>query len=248
VKSFILLGGALVVGAVACATRAPESPTPESPSNGGVPASASGVAVPAPEPAEPSRGTPDAGTAAPRRDVTAAAGGAPDPGGGHARLEIAVPGDGRASAAMSERDARQSRTDKPSGQSEHDAAMAPLSDSSGAVGGPVPNVKLVNIGLHIGGGPNDAQTKAPFLRALAGAFDDFKRCYGLLGDANAHGTFGIDLLVPAAGEVAATSNPRTAFTSAEFRACMVESFARVRFDPPRRGATKLSYALRFGNP
>ncbi len=237
-KSFILLGGALVLGGAACATR-----TPESPSNGVVAATASGVEAPAPELDEPNGGTPDA-DAAPR-GVAAAGGGASNNGVGAARRQIAAPSDGRASAVNGERDAPQSRTDKPSGRIENGARPTTTTASPG---GPVPNVKLVNIGLHIGGGPNDARTKAPFLRALGGAFDDFKRCYGLLGDASAHGTFGIDLLVPAAGGIAATSNPRTAFSSAAFRACMVEGFERVHFDPPQHGATKLSYALRIGNP
>lgn len=204
--------------------------------------------APAPGSDESSGGNQDAGAVASRREVAAAGGEASDVGGVAARREIAAPEDGRASAVNGERDARQSRTDKPSGQIDERTAAASTSGSRGAPGGAVPNVKLVNIGLHIGGGPNDPRTKAPFLRALAGAFDDFKRCYGLIGDASAHGTFGIDLLVPAAGGVAAASNPRTAFSSAEFRACMVEGFGRVRFDPPQHGATKLSYALRFGNP
>jgi len=189
-----------------------------------VASTASAVEATAPELDEPNGGTPDAGAA---------------------RRQIAAPSDGRASAVNGERDAPQSRTDKPSGRIENGARPTTTTASPG---GPVPNVKLVNIGLHIGGGPNDARTKAPFLRALGGAFDDFKRCYGLLGDASAHGTFGIDLLVPAAGGIAATSNPRTAFSSAAFRACMVEGFERVHFDPPQHGATKLSYALRIGNP
>jgi hypothetical protein len=106
-------------------------------------------------------------------------------------------------------------------------------------------VSVRNIGLHIGGGPNDAQTKAPFLKALAAAFPEFERCGALAPDGKREGTFGIDLLVPKDGGPAQTSNARTAIGSDEFRACVVKAFEAVSFPRPARGATKLSYALRF---
>ena len=34
----------------------------------------------------------------------------------------------------------------------------------------LPELKVENIGLHVGGGPNDADTKAPFIRAIAERF------------------------------------------------------------------------------
>lgn len=107
------------------------------------------------------------------------------------------------------------------------------------------HVRVKNIGLHIGGGPNDAATKAPFLRQIQSQFDAFRRCYELLESPAAHGTFGIDLLVPKEGGTAVTSNPRTSMKGASFRDCVVSAFAAISFDPPRRGATKLSYALSF---
>jgi len=109
----------------------------------------------------------------------------------------------------------------------------------------LPHVRVKNIGLHIGGGPNDAATKAPFLRQIESQFDAFRRCYGLLESPSAHGTFGIDLLVLKEGGTAVTSNPRTSMKGAAFRDCVVNAFAAISFDPPRRGATKLSYALSF---
>lgn len=109
----------------------------------------------------------------------------------------------------------------------------------------LPHVRVKNIGLHVGGGPNDAATKGPFLKAIAARFDDFRRCYGKIETAREKGTFGIDLLVPKEGGHAETSNPRTAMKGDAFRACIVEVFEGVAFDPPKRGATKLSYALAF---
>jgi hypothetical protein len=110
---------------------------------------------------------------------------------------------------------------------------------------PVPRVKVTNIGLHIGGGPNDKATKAPFERAIAEKFDDFRRCYAKVGAGGAKGSFGIDLLVARAGGHPATSHSRTAMPGDEFRDCVVHTFETVTFEPPKRGATTLSYALGF---
>jgi hypothetical protein len=109
----------------------------------------------------------------------------------------------------------------------------------------VPSVRVRNIGLHIGGGPNDAVTKGPFLRQLAAQFDAFKLCYGQVETPAAHGTFGVDLLVPKDGGHAELSNPRTSMKGDAFRDCVVEAFKAVAFERPKRGATKLSYALAF---
>src|SRR5581483_4253405 len=77
-----------------------------------------------------------------------------------------------------------------------------------APGEALPRVRVKNIGLHIGGGPNDAATKAPFLRQVESHFDAFRRCYGLVESPSARGTFGIDLLISKEGGAAVTSNPR----------------------------------------
>jgi hypothetical protein len=106
-------------------------------------------------------------------------------------------------------------------------------------------VKVQNIGLHIGGGPNDRATKAPFLNAVARKFDDFRGCYGRFATVGASGTFGIDLLVAAKGGHPVTSNVRSALPGDSFRACVTDVFAAVDFAAPKLGATKLSYALRF---
>jgi hypothetical protein len=120
--------------------------------------------------------------------------------------------------------------------------------ASSAVAAPseaVPRVRVTNIGLHIGGGPNDAATKAPFLRQIASHFDAFRRCYALVESPAAHGTFGIDLLIAKEGGTPVTSNARTGIKGPAFSDCVVKAFAAISFEPPRRGATKLSYALSF---
>jgi hypothetical protein len=110
---------------------------------------------------------------------------------------------------------------------------------------PLPAVKLRNIGLHIGGGPNDTATKEPFQRAIERNFDAFKRCYGKSEKPGARGTFGIDLLIERDGGHPTVSNSRTAMPGDEFRDCVAHVFETVEFAPPRRGATKISYALEF---
>jgi hypothetical protein len=106
-------------------------------------------------------------------------------------------------------------------------------------------VRVTNIGLHVGGGPNDRATKAPFLRAIAEHFDTFRTCYMTTDAAGQRGTFGIDLLVPAAGGHADASNARTRLGGSAFRECVVDAFRDVNFAPPKLGATKISYALEF---
>jgi len=111
--------------------------------------------------------------------------------------------------------------------------------------GAIAKVKVKNIGLHVGGGPNDVATKAPFESAIGKHFDDFKRCYGKVEKASARGTFGIDLLIDARGGHPTTSNSRTALPGDAFRDCVAHVFETVVFDPPKHGATKISYALSF---
>ncbi len=98
------------------------------------------------------------------------------------------------------------------------------------------------IGMHIGGGPNDAATKAPFERDLRGAFDGIARCGEGTGDVS--GTFGADFLVPKEGGRADVSNVRSALPEA-VAACVAHALGEVEFQKPRRGATKLSYSVRL---
>ncbi|HVW25032.1 MAG TPA: hypothetical protein VHC69_06650 [Polyangiaceae bacterium] len=125
------------------------------------------------------------------------------------------------------------------------AVGASYRSASASADDALPHVRVKNIGLHVGGGPNDAATKAPFLRQIAAHFDAFRRCYGSAEPPSQHGTFGIDLLVPKEGGTPVTSNPRTNMKGQAFRDCVVDVFSSIPFERPRRGATKLSYALSF---
>jgi hypothetical protein len=108
---------------------------------------------------------------------------------------------------------------------------------------PLPHVDVTNIGMHIGGGPNDAATKEPVARSVASHFDEFRRCYALVAPPRA-GDFGIDLLIEAEGGLARADHPRTTLGDA-FTACMTSAFAAIVFERPRTGRTKVSYSLRF---
>lgn len=110
---------------------------------------------------------------------------------------------------------------------------------------PLPELKVENIGLHIGGGPNDAETKAPFLSAVAERFPSFMDCYRRNEEPAAGGRFGIDLHIARAGGRARVEQPRTALRGADFRACLSSVFESVEFQKPKRGPTTISYSLRF---
>jgi len=110
---------------------------------------------------------------------------------------------------------------------------------------PLPELKVENIGLHIGGGPNDAETKAPFLSAVAARFPSFMDCYRKNEDPAQGGRFGVDLHVARGGGHPRIEQPRTSLRGPEFRACLAGVFESVDFQKPKRGPTTLSYSLRF---
>src|SRR6185369_11581076 len=110
---------------------------------------------------------------------------------------------------------------------------------------PLPQLKVENIGLHIGGGPNDAETKAPFLSAVAERFPSFMDCYRKNEKPAASRRFGIDLHIARTGKHARLEQPRTALRGADFRGCLSSVFESVEFQKPKHGPTTISYSLRF---
>jgi hypothetical protein len=108
-----------------------------------------------------------------------------------------------------------------------------------------PAVRVENIGMHIGGGPNDAVSKAPIGDSVAPHFDELRACWAQVGDVSRGGDFGVDLLIPADGGRAAVSHPRTSLGPDAFRDCVVAVFSAIDFRKPRTGRTTVSYSLRF---
>ena len=109
----------------------------------------------------------------------------------------------------------------------------------------VPNVDVKNIGMHIGGGPNDAATKEPIAKSVEPHFDELRRCFATVADPKRGGDFGVDLLIEPEGGKAKVSHPRTAIKGEGFEACVVKVFEAIDFLKPRTGKTMVSYSLRF---
>jgi hypothetical protein len=106
-------------------------------------------------------------------------------------------------------------------------------------------VAVSNIGMHIGGGPNDDVTKEPVRRSVSPHFDEFRRCFAKVEDATKTGDFGVDLRIDRAGGKAQVSHPRTALKGHDFKDCVVHTFEGIDFLKPRGGTTTVSYSLRF---
>lgn len=100
-------------------------------------------------------------------------------------------------------------------------------------------------GLHIGGGPNDAATKAPFVHSVEPHFPELAACFAKADDTTKGGDFGLDLLVARDGGKAKVTLPRTAIPGEAFRACVVDVFSGIAFEKPKYGATMASYSVRF---
>jgi hypothetical protein len=109
----------------------------------------------------------------------------------------------------------------------------------------LPELRVEPLGMHIGGGTNTPEEKAPFHRALERKFPLFLECYRLVDEPWAGGSFGVDLKVARAGGAPQVDQPRTRIRGAGFRECMLAAFTKVEFDKPKAGPTVLSYSIRF---
>jgi hypothetical protein len=131
------------------------------------------------------------------------------------------------------------------------AAMAAVADAAAPLQGALaanpepPRVRVTNIGMHIGGGPNDLETKAPIANSVAPHFQKFAECYAATDGLTKAGDFGVDLMVEATGGRPSVSHPRTSLASDSFKACVVSVFEAIDFQRPKGGRTMVSYSLRF---
>jgi hypothetical protein len=106
-------------------------------------------------------------------------------------------------------------------------------------------VAVENVGLHIGGGPNDEATKELFREAIAAHFADFRRCYAKVSEPGKGGVFGVDLRIGRDGGRPKIQQARTGMGGKEFRECVTGVFSNVEFEGPPRGPTVISYSIRF---
>lgn len=127
------------------------------------------------------------------------------------------------------------------------SASAIASAGAGASSGQEPpaSLKVANIGMHIGGGPNDGPTKEPIKRSVEPHFDALRRCFTLVEDQKKSGDFGLDLLIPKDGGKAEVSHPRTSLKGEGFQACVVKTFEGIDFKKPKTGRTMVSYSIRY---
>lgn len=130
------------------------------------------------------------------------------------------------------------------------AAEAPAPSASAAAPppeeAPMPSVKVKNIGMHIGGGPNDDVTKAPIHKSVEPHFDELRRCFAKVEDQKKGGDFGVDLLIDGKGGKAKVSHPRTSLRGEGFVACVVGVYEAIEFLHPKGSKkTMVSYSIRF---
>jgi len=109
----------------------------------------------------------------------------------------------------------------------------------------LPELRIEQLGMHVGGGKNDPEEKAPFHRALEQKFPAFLECYRLAEEPWAGGSFGIDLKIPRSGGAPLAEQPRTRIRGSGFQECMVAAFGKVQFEKPKAGPTVISYSIVF---
>jgi hypothetical protein len=109
----------------------------------------------------------------------------------------------------------------------------------------LPELRVEPLGMHVGGGKNTPEEKAPFHRALEQRFPAFMECYRLAAEPWGGGSFGVDLKIARGGGAPVVEQPRTRIRGAGFQDCMVAAFAKVSFDKPKAGPTVISYSVVF---
>ena len=110
---------------------------------------------------------------------------------------------------------------------------------------PLPAVAVKNIGMHIGGGPNDDVTKGPIKRSVAPHFDALKACFAKAEDQAKGGDVSLDLKIDKAGGKAEIKKWKSAIAGEGFEQCVREVILGVDFEKPKTGTTVVSYSLRF---
>ncbi|NUO49218.1 MAG: AgmX/PglI C-terminal domain-containing protein, partial [Polyangiaceae bacterium] len=110
---------------------------------------------------------------------------------------------------------------------------------------PPPDVEVKNIGMHIGGGPNDAVTKGPIKRSVDPHMTELGACFAKAEDQEKGGDVSVDLRIEAAGGKAELKKYKSAIAGAAFRGCVETVFRTIEFEKPKTGATVVSYSLRF---
>lgn len=125
------------------------------------------------------------------------------------------------------------------------ASAAPSAAVAASAEVPAPSVEVKNIGMHIGGGPNDNETKAPIKRSVEPHFPALAACFAEVVDPAKSGDVSIDLYIDKAGGKAEIRKFRSALEGAGFEPCVRKAFEAIDFERPKTGTTVVSYSLRF---
>lgn len=123
------------------------------------------------------------------------------------------------------------------------ASAATAASAPPAAEGPLPAVKVANIGIHIGGGPNDNATKEPFKKSVQPHYDEMRRCWARVDGQK--GDISVELRVEREGGKARVKPNKTTFKDREFNDCIYQVFEAIDFLKPRTGTTVLNFSLRF---
>ena len=128
-----------------------------------------------------------------------------------------------------------------------DPEASPTAGASAAAAlGPLPDVEVTNIGMHIGGEANTPAQKQPIREAVHRHYDDFRRCYGKLDSPPKEATFGVDMRIEKDGGRAKISNPRNTFEDNALTPCFIAVFESVEFPKPKKPVAQIvSFSLRF---
>ncbi len=145
-----------------------------------------------------------------------------------------------ADAAPSEADG--DGDDSESGDAAADASAAAAADDSA----PLPDVEVKNVGMHIGGEDNSAESKRPIRAEVAKQYDAMKRCYAKAEAPGKGVTFGVDMRILGEGGHPKIENPRTGLKGAGVKECLVKAFESVEFPRQPKGAPRMvSFSIEF---
>ena len=106
------------------------------------------------------------------------------------------------------------------------------------------SLEVKTIGLHVGGGPNDSETRGRYVAIIESKLAEFKKCHLLTPDTNKKASFGVDLLLPTKGGRPKVKDYRTSLKGRDFQACVLGTFGQIRFPEVPR-PTVISYSLLF---
>jgi len=107
-------------------------------------------------------------------------------------------------------------------------------------------VELQSMGLHLSAEANREPHRRQLLKLFERQFGAFRRCHADVPEHAENASFGVDLLIPAAGGRAKVRETRTRLAGDGFKTCMLRVFQSIRFEPPPTARPEIvSYSVVF---